>query len=211
MIGIVIAIALLVVLSQKGGGLLGGDTEQRQGALSTVERPPIGQPAPHAPALKDRVHAIEDKVLGAGAGVVGGAACAYYGAAVVAPVCAKVATYLEKPARKLANYTTLKATDAGGYLLRKQAAGLKAVTTGIGANAAGRVNRYVDTAYDVVGHAPGPLSVIGKASIAPIKVAAAIGSKGASLADKAAGGVVSGVKAGTNAVSSVAHTVIGWL
>jgi len=215
-----VAIVVLFALAKGGGSLVGGgaDVQAKQGALSTAQAPdpsslapPAGQSTAPAGTLKDRIHKLEDTVLPIGAGVVGAAACSYFGAGAAAPACAKVGSLLEKPARKLANWSTAKATDIGGTLLNKQAAVINAVTAGVGAKVASTLAGGADKLYNLAGNAPGPLKVVTKAAVLPLKVTADLGAKGAGLVQKGGGALVSGVKAGTSAVSSGVHTVLSWL
>jgi hypothetical protein len=207
MIGVVVAVALLVVLSKQPGGL--GGLFGQQGALTTLEMPPPGQPVTTLPqSSAQKIDELTDNVLGRGAGVVGAGVCTYYGAGAVAPVCAKVASLAEKPARQLANYTTVLATNYGGKALTFQANVANKATTAVGTFAAEKVDSAVNKAYDLSGRLPGPFGAVTKASVYPLKVTADLGAKGADLAAKGGTALVNGVKKGTEALSNTVNKVI---
>jgi hypothetical protein len=210
-----VAIVLLFALAKGGGALSGGGAgvQAKEGALSSLQQPAPGTPLPppqSSVSLQDKTHAILNKVLPVGAGVVGAAACSYYGLAAAAPVCAKVASTLEKPARKLANFSTGKATDIGGKLLTVQATGLNKLTAGAGAFAAGKVASAADNLYSQTNKL-GSFAPLGKAAVLPVKLAADVGAKGAQIVSKGGTAIVSGVKSATSAVSSGVHKVLGFL
>ena len=146
-------------------------------------------------------HGLESAVgAGVGAGV-----CTYYGLGAAAPLCAKAGAYVGPKAVALGNFTTIKATEIG---TKTTAVLAKAVTvqTSLATKPANAIASLADRAYS---NAPG--GTVGKIALAPVKIAADIGAKGASVVNSTAGAIAGGVKSGANAVENVGKKVLGWL
>lgn len=153
-----------------------------------------------------KAHNIESAI-----GAVGGAGvCAYFGAGVAAPACAKVGAFLAPKAVALGNFTTIKTLQAGEAVVGGAGFAINKVTS-LGTNIASKGATYADRAYAGAGKLPGPLSYVGKASVAPIKIVADVGAIGAKGVQAGAGALASGTKAATHAVTSGVKKVLGWL
>ncbi len=217
MIAIVVAGVVLLYLvsngsiSLSGGGIFGALGAQppvggADGSPQSIAAANYSQTKPVGNSEQNVAHGLESAIGGVG----GAAVCTYYGAGAAAPLCAKAGAYLGPKAVQLGNFTTIKtvqASELGTNL------GLKVVTTGanIGTNLANKGASYADRAYSGVGALPGPLGIVGKASVLPIKVAADVGAKTASLVGSGAGAVAGGVKSAGKAVESGVKSVLGWL
>jgi hypothetical protein len=155
-------------------------------------------------------NATAHKIESALGGLGGAGLCTYFGAGAAAPLCAKVGSALGPKAVALGNFTTIKtlegaqkATGFGNAVLNKGAS--------IGSNLADRGATYADRAYSGAGALPGPVGYIGRASVAPIKIAADLSAKGAHVVETAVGGLTSGTKAAASATVSTVKKVLGWL
>jgi hypothetical protein len=210
MIAVVVVAVVALVLFR--GGSLGSFG----GALGTA--PPVGgaDGSPQAQAAaaatgtttvgntSDSRVKLESALGGAGAAAV----CTYYGAGAVAPICAKVGAKAAPYAAALGRFTTNKATDIGSKTNQLAAKSIT-VSTGIGLSLANRTSSLADRAY--AGTGGGVVGTAGKLALAPVKIAADLGSKAASAVNTAGGALSSGIKSASNAISSGAKKVIGWL
>ena len=156
-------------------------------------------------------NATAHKLESALGGLAGAGACTYFGAGSAAPLCAKLGAALGPTAVKLGNFTTIKSIDYG--VVKPVAAVGFAVNkvTSLGTNIANKGASYADRAYAGAGALPGPLSYVGKAAVAPIKITADAGALVAKGVQAGAGALASGTKAATHAVGSTVKKVLGWL
>jgi hypothetical protein len=147
-----------------------------------------------------------------GGGIVGAAACTYYGAAALAPACAKVGSILGPKAVAFGNKTITTGTDFGAKTTNIAAQAGSTFVAGHSA-IAGKVANIADTAYagtSALGGGP-VVQTVAKASLLPIKVGADVGAKVAGVATSGAKKIEGGVKAATSAVSSGAKKILGFL
>jgi hypothetical protein len=151
-------------------------------------------------------HGLESAVGGVG----GAAVCTYYGAGGVVPPCAKVGSYLGPKAVALGNFTTLKTVDVSTKLTMSALSIVKK-STSIGTDIANKGASVADRVYAGAGALPGPLGTLGKLSVAPVKVAADLGAKGAQAGEAVAGAITGGAKKAANAIDNGFHKVLGFL
>lgn len=218
MIGIVVAVVVALVLFHRpGGGIFSGlgidgslgagptsggadGSPQARAAAAYSGTRPVGN------SEQNLAHGFESAIGGIG----GAAACTYYGAAALAPICAKVGSYLGPKAVALGNFTTQKTLQFSLASVNLSNAVLKKGAD-LGTNIADFGAGYADRAYAGAGQLPGPLGFLGQASLAPIKVVADTGAKVAGAVGTGVGALESGVKSAGNAVESGVSTVLGWL
>jgi hypothetical protein len=145
--------------------------------------------------------------LGAAAGA---AVCTAYGAAAAAPLCAKLGSVIAPKAIHAGVVATIKGTELGAYSTNLGARGVVKATA-LGTFAADKVAGAADTLWNDTGRLPAPLGVAAKVALAPVKVVADVGAKGAQIVGTGAKDLASGTKAATHAVVSGVKKVLGFL
>lgn len=213
---IIVAVVAVLLLLHSGGsfglslgsGALGAGPPPggADGSPQAMVASNYAQTRPPGNSEQNIAHGLESAI---GGGVAAGV-CTYYGASAAAPVCAKIGSYLGPKAVALGNFTTIKSVQ---YAEKANTAIGTVITKGVGLGTgiANQGASYADRAYAGAGQIPGPASIVAKASIAPIKVVADLGAKGAGLVGQGAGALTSGVKSAGKATESAVKKVLGWL
>jgi hypothetical protein len=214
----IVIVAAVVVLLLAAGHQAAEDGTSIRGALGGGPVPGGADGSPQSKAAyqgslgrqgdsKALAHGIERAIGGVGAAAV----CSYFGASSAAPVCAKVGSALGPTAVALGNFTTNKSIEYGVQKPISIVTAGVGKATSIGVSAASYGATFADRAYAGAGALPGPLSYVGKASVAPVKVVAAVGVKGAQVVQAGAGALSSGVKSAGSAVAGGVKKVLGFL
>ena len=215
MIAVVVVgvVVLLLALRGQGGpglfdGLLG-----RPPAIGGADGSPQAQKAANfsqtttvGNSEQNLAHGFESAIGGIG----GAAVCTYYGAGAAAPICSAAGKYLGPKAVQLGNYTTIKTAQAsfaginiGNAIAYKSAS--------IGTNIADKGASLADRAYSGVGSLPGPLGILGKASVLPVKIVADAGASAAHAVQTGVGALESGAKSAGHAIVGTVKNVLGFL